>query len=106
MFRLFLLTAALASLVVAMGSGCSTNEPVIWSYAHNKRHALTIVDGLGQTWDDIDRIFFNMENYPDEPVGERFLREGKSITYGLHRFHVTVDDALFDMPEYPLESER
>ena len=54
----------LAALLAPVG--CSTTEPVSWSWPHNKRRLRKITDGLHQVHEDFDRIFFDMEPFPVE----------------------------------------
>src|SRR5262245_52401845 len=67
-----------ALLAAPLASGCSTKEPVLWSAAHNKRIALTLIDGFShptllnpipfdQAHNSFDRIFYGIEEYPNEP---------------------------------------
>jgi len=101
----FLLGMALVVLSLPLTSGCNTREPVFWSAAHNKRHALRVLEGLEETWVAVDRIFFDLEEVPGQTPEDHFRREGMAIFHGLHAFHMDADAVIFDMPEYPLESE-
>ena len=64
--RRLLLSLGAVLLLLPLGAGCETNEPVIWSLPHNKRHGLTILNGFHRLHMDIDRIIFDMEEYPVE----------------------------------------
>ncbi|MGQ9591989.1 MAG: hypothetical protein ACUVYA_17040 [Planctomycetota bacterium] len=67
MFRRVLLALGVLALLVPLSSGCQTREPVPWSWPHNKRRVLTILNGLHRFHMDFDRIVFDMEEYPVEP---------------------------------------
>ena len=67
MLRKLLLAWGLAAFVLPLGVGCMTNEPVIWSLPHNKRRGMTILHGFHRFHMDVDRIIFDMEEYPIEP---------------------------------------
>ena len=54
-------------LVLALGAGCATREPVLWSYPHWKRKGVTVLDGFHELHMDFDRIILDMEEYPLEP---------------------------------------
>jgi hypothetical protein len=64
--RRLLLTLGAVLFLLPLGSGCETNEPVIWSLPHNKRRILTVLNGFHRLHMDIDRIIFDMEEYPVE----------------------------------------
>ena len=64
--RLFLAFCTLA-LFLPLGVSCSTQEPVLWSWPHNKRRIMTVLNGLQEFHMDVDRIIFDMEEYPVEP---------------------------------------
>ena len=105
MLRKFLPGMALVALCLPLTTGCHTKEPVVWSSAHNKRHALRIIEGFEETWVAVDRIFFDLEDSPGQDAGDHFRREGMAILEGLQGFHRDSDSILFDMTEYPLEAE-
>jgi hypothetical protein len=65
MRRRFLILMGLAGLLIPVG--CATREPVFWSWPHNKRKLLTVIDGFHEFHKDFDRIIFDMEEYPVEP---------------------------------------
>ena len=66
MLRRLGLLAVLGLLFLPVG--CMTNRPVIWSWPHNKRHIMTVLDQFHKVHMDIDRIFFDMEELPVEDV--------------------------------------
>jgi hypothetical protein len=66
MFRRLGLIALLVSLFLPVG--CMTNRPVIWSWPHNKRRIMTMLDQFHQVHMDVDRILFDMEELPLEDV--------------------------------------
>jgi hypothetical protein len=66
MFRRLGLIALLVSLFLPVG--CMTNRPVIWSWPHNKRRIMTMLDQFHQVHMDADRILFDMEELPLEDV--------------------------------------
>lgn len=105
MLHKFLPGLTLLLFSLPLTSGCQTQEPVMWSAAHNKRHALKIIEGFEDTWVAIDRVFFDIEDLPGQDAGDHFRREGMAILNGLHGFHMDVDSIIFDLPEYPLETE-
>jgi hypothetical protein len=96
----------LAGALILAGAGCSTKEPVIWSAAHNKRHALTLIEGFNETKTSIDRIIFGLEEVPDEGFADYMGRVVGTIPHGLHRFHMDLDRVVLDMDDYPLETEN
>ena len=67
MARRLLIVAGLVAILLPLGVGCNTREPVIWSWPHNKRRILKTLDGFHQFHADFDRIIFDMEDYPIEP---------------------------------------
>ena len=67
MLRRLLIVIGLVAMMAPIGAGCNTREPVLWSWPHNKRKVLTIIDGFHELHMDFDRIFFDMEEYPVEP---------------------------------------
>jgi hypothetical protein len=66
MLRKLMIALGLVGIVLPLGSGCSTNEPVIWSAPHNKRRVMTVLNGFHRLHMDFDRIIFDMEEYPVE----------------------------------------
>jgi len=48
--------------------GCMTNRPVIWSWPHNKRRIMTILEDFHEVHMDVDRIIFDMDEVPLEDV--------------------------------------
>ena len=101
----WLMSFFLSAMLIA-GIGCSTKEPVIWSSAHNKRHALTILEGFNDTKNSIDRLIFGLEEDPNEGFTDYLGRLVNTIPHGLHRFHMDLDRVVLDMEEYPLETEN
>lgn len=53
-------------LALLMPTGCNTTDPVIWSWPHHKRRLRGILDDFHEVHMDLDRIIFDMENYPVE----------------------------------------
>ncbi len=53
-------------LAVLSPIGCSTTEPVMWSWPHHKRRLRTIAEGFHKAHEDFDRIVFDMEPFPVE----------------------------------------
>ena len=47
-------------------AGCMTPRPHIWSWPHNKRRILTILEDFHEVHMDIDRILFDMDELPLE----------------------------------------
>jgi hypothetical protein len=47
-------------------AGCMTNRPVLWSWPHNKRKIMTVLDQFHKVHMDFDRIVFDMEELPVE----------------------------------------
>jgi hypothetical protein len=66
MLRRLGLLGILLSLFLPVG--CMTNRPVIWSWPHNKRKILTIVEQFHEFHMDFDRIVLDMEEVPLEDV--------------------------------------
>jgi len=66
MLRRFILCLGVAAFLLPLGVSCNTTEPVIWSWPHHKRRIQTTLNGFHQLHMDIDRIIFNMEEYPVE----------------------------------------
>lgn len=64
MLKKLLLVIGLVALLAPMG--CSTREPVLWSWPHHKRRLRTLLEDFHQVHMDIDRIVFDMEPYPVE----------------------------------------
>jgi hypothetical protein len=64
MLRKLLLVIGLVALFLPVG--CNTTEPMPWSWPHNKRRLRAIGRDLHAVHMDIDRIFFDMEEYPIE----------------------------------------
>jgi hypothetical protein len=64
MLKRLLLCVSLAALLAAVG--CMTTEPTIFSWPHHKRRIRTIFDDVHKVHMDIDRIVFDMEEYPIE----------------------------------------
>lgn len=67
MFRRLLLALSALALILPLASGCSTRDPVIWSFPHHKRRAMKVLDGFHRFHMDVDRIIFDMDEYPIEP---------------------------------------
>ncbi len=67
MLRRLLLAVGVVSLLLPFASGCSTRDPVIWSWPHHKRRIMKVLDGFHRFHMDFDRIVFDMEEYPLEP---------------------------------------
>lgn len=64
MLRKSLLVVGLVSLFLPVG--CNTTEPVIWSWPHHKRRLRVIAEDFHRVHMDIDRVIFDMEEYPLE----------------------------------------
>lgn len=64
MLKRLLAVISLAALFAPVG--CSTTEPVIWSWPHNKRRLRAIMEDFHELHMDIDRVIFDMEPYPVE----------------------------------------
>ncbi|MBI4601186.1 MAG: hypothetical protein HY721_04415 [Planctomycetes bacterium] len=105
MLRTLILSAVGLAFLAALGAGCQTKEPVIYGAAHNKRRALTVIDGFKRSALDVERVFFGLEEHPNEGFVDNMGRLVMTVPYGLHRFHMNFDRIIFDMEEYPLESE-
>ena len=101
MLRTLFLSALLGLFALAVGAGCHTKEPVIWSSAHNERKALTFIEGWKELAVDCGRIFLNYDEKNFENLGKVVY----AVPYGIHRFHMDVDRIFLDMDELPLESE-
>jgi len=67
MLRRFLIITGLVAMFVPLGMGCSTREPVIWGWPHNKRRIMKVMDDFHKMHTSFDRIIFDMEEYPIEP---------------------------------------
>lgn len=61
-----MLTAGALAMLLPVGVGCNTTEPVIWSWPHNKRRIMKVMDGFHKLHMDVDRIIFDMDEYPIE----------------------------------------
>ncbi len=46
--------------------GCMTNRPVIWSWPHNKRKIMTVLEQFHRVHMDFDRVFLDMPELPLE----------------------------------------
>ena len=66
MLRKLLLVLGIIGTLVPFGVGCSSTEPVLWSWPHYKRHITTTLRGFHRLHMDVDRIIFDMEEYPAE----------------------------------------
>ena len=66
MLKRWLVIACAVALFLPFGVSCSTTEPVIWSWPHNKRRIQTIFDGFHKLHMDIDRVIFDMDEHPIE----------------------------------------
>lgn len=66
MLRRLLLIVGTIAILLPLGGGCNTREPVMWSWPHHKRRFQTIMDGFHEFHMDVDRVFFDMEPYPLE----------------------------------------
>jgi len=64
--RLGLLGLLLTLFLPVAVTGCGTTRPVIWSWPHNKRRILTVVEQFHEFHMDFDRIIFDMEEVPLE----------------------------------------
>ena len=53
-------------MLLPVGIGCNTTEPVIWSWPHNKRRIMKVMDGFHKLHMDVNRIIFDMDEYPIE----------------------------------------
>jgi hypothetical protein len=49
-------------------AGCMTKRPYLWSWPHNKRKILTVLDDFHRVHMDIDRIVFDMDERPLEDI--------------------------------------
>ena len=67
MLRRLIVIVGIVALLAPLAVSCNTREPVLWSWPHNKRKLMSIVDGLHELHMDFDRIVFDMEEYPIEP---------------------------------------
>ena len=65
-FTKLLLTAGALAILLPVGVGCNTTEPVMWSWPHHKRRLMTIMDGFHRLHMDVDRVIFDMDEYPIE----------------------------------------
>ena len=61
MLRRLILTLGTALLLLPVAAGCNTREPVIWSWPHNQRRIMTVINGFHRLHMDVDRIIFDME---------------------------------------------
>jgi hypothetical protein len=61
-----MLSLGTVALLLPLSVSCGTREPVLWSWPHNKRHIMKIMDGFHRLHMDVDRIVFDMEEYPLE----------------------------------------
>jgi len=66
MLRRLGLIALLGLLFLPLPIGCMTNRPVIWSWPHNKRKIMTVLEQFHQVHMDFDRIFLDVEELPLE----------------------------------------
>jgi hypothetical protein len=66
MLRRFLLLLGMAAILLPVGVSCNTREPTIYSWPHHKRRIMTVVNGFHRLHMDLDRIIFDMEEYPLE----------------------------------------
>lgn len=66
MLRRLGLLSLLACLFLPVG--CGTTRPVLWSWPHNKRKIMTILDQFHDVHMDFDRIFLDMDEVPIEDV--------------------------------------
>ncbi len=64
MLRKVLLAIGLLAMLAPVG--CMTTDPVIWSWPHHKRRINKFLSDLHEFHVDIDRIVFDMEEYPKE----------------------------------------
>ena len=64
--RLILSLGAIALLLPVGVVGCNTTEPVMWSWPHHKRRAMTVLNGFHELHMDVDRIIFDMDERPVE----------------------------------------
>jgi hypothetical protein len=60
------LLLAIVGAMMFLPIGCSTTEPVMWSWPHHKRRLQKILHDFHMVHMDIDRIIFDMEEYPVE----------------------------------------
>jgi hypothetical protein len=62
-----LLCVGLLALFLPIGPvGCATKDPTIFSWPHHKRRIRTIFEQFHELHVDIDRIIFDMEEFPIE----------------------------------------
>jgi len=66
MLKKLIIVTGVVTLLLPFSVGCTTTEPVMWSWPHHKRRLLTITEGFHKLHMDIDRIVFDMEEYPIE----------------------------------------
>ncbi len=66
MLRRLLVLSLLA--LTLLPAGCMTNRPYLWSWPHNKRKILTVLDDFHRVHMEIDRIVFDMDDRPLEDV--------------------------------------
>jgi len=66
MLRRLLLSLGILSILLPFNVACNTNEPVLWSWPHHKRRIMTVMNGFHRLHMDVDRIIFDMEEYPLE----------------------------------------
>ena len=66
MLRRLGLLGMLLSLFLPVG--CMTTRPVIWSWPHNKRKILTILEQGHELHMDFDRIILDLPTVPVEDV--------------------------------------
>ncbi len=64
MFRRILLCVGVITMLLPIG--CMTTEPTIYSWPHHKRRIRHMLDDFHKVHMDIDRIIFDMEEYPVE----------------------------------------
>ncbi len=62
------LVLLLLGVLMLPAVGCMTNRPVIWSWPHNKRRFMGMIEGFHKFHMDIDRIIFDMDERPLEDI--------------------------------------
>lgn len=66
MLRRVILTLGTIALLLPLSVSCNTREPVMWSWPHHKRRIMVMLNGFHRLHMDVDRIIFDMEEYPLE----------------------------------------
>ncbi len=64
MLKKLILCVGLIALMFPVG--CMTTEPTVFSWPHHKRRIRKMLDDFHKVHLDLDRIVFDMEEYPVE----------------------------------------